>query len=84
LLEIQQRLTRLLEAISSRLQADDQVSITDLTQAIEVSTMAENLFNKHYTPEQRQYLDKRKEVLGDKVIQQVENDWQKLFAAVQE
>lgn len=46
--------------------------------------MAENLFNKHYTPEQRQYLDQRKQLLGDEVIQQVENDWQNLFALRQE
>ena len=46
--------------------------------------MAENLFNKHYTPEQRQYLDQRKQLLGDEVIQQVENDWQNLFALLQE
>lgn len=46
--------------------------------------MAENLFNKHYTPEQRQYLDQRKQLLGDEVIQQVENDWQNLFGLLQE
>jgi len=46
--------------------------------------MAENLFNKHYTLEQRQYLDQRKQLLGDEVIQQVENDWQNLFGLLQE
>jgi hypothetical protein len=46
--------------------------------------MAENLFNKHYTPEQGQYLDQRKQLLGDEVIQQVENDWQNLFGLLQE
>jgi hypothetical protein len=46
--------------------------------------MAENLFKKHYTLEQGQYLDQRKQLLGDEVIQQVENDWQNLFALLQE
>ncbi|MBW4610154.1 MAG: hypothetical protein KME22_23815 [Hassallia sp. WJT32-NPBG1] len=49
-----------------------------------MSTMAENLFKKHYTLEQGQYLDQRKQLLGDEVIQQVENDWQNLFALLQE
>lgn len=46
--------------------------------------MPENLFNKHYTLEQGQYLDQPKQLLGDEVIQQVENDWQNLFALLQE
>ena len=46
--------------------------------------MTEALFNKYYTPEQRQYLDQRREVLGDDVIEQVQKDWQDLFARVQE
>ncbi|MBW4445910.1 MAG: hypothetical protein KME38_03245 [Spirirestis rafaelensis WJT71-NPBG6] len=46
--------------------------------------MAENLFKKHYTLEQGQYLDQRKQLLGDEVIQQVENDWQNLFGLLQE
>ena len=46
--------------------------------------MPENLFKKHYTPEQRQYLEQRKQLLGDEVIQQVEKDWQNLFGLLQE
>lgn len=83
-IELQQQLVRHLEAIYTRLQASEDVSISDLIPAIEVSTMAQELFNKYFTPEQRQYLDQRKEVVGDEAIQQVQKDWQDLFAAVQE
>jgi DNA-binding transcriptional MerR regulator len=83
-IELQQKLARLLEGISTRLQASEEVFISDLIQVIEVSKMTEALFNKYYTPEQRQYLDQRREVLGDDVIEQVQKDWQDLLARVQE
>jgi DNA-binding transcriptional MerR regulator len=82
-IELQQKLARLLESISNRLQASEDVSVNDVIQAIEVSKMAEDLFNKYYTPEQRQYLDQRREMLGNEVIEQAQKDWQDLFAAVQ-
>ncbi|MBD0262216.1 MAG: hypothetical protein ICV85_15565 [Tolypothrix sp. T3-bin4] len=49
-----------------------------------MSTTPENLFNKHYTLEQDQYLDQPKQLLGNEVIQQVKNDWQNLFGLLQE
>jgi MerR family transcriptional regulator, thiopeptide resistance regulator len=82
-IELQQRLAKLLESIVTRLQVAEAVSVNDLIQAIEVSTMTEDLFNKYYTPEQRQYLDHRKEMLGNDAISQAQKDWQELFAAVQ-
>ncbi|MEM9926431.1 MAG: MerR family transcriptional regulator, partial [Cyanobacteria bacterium P01_D01_bin.50] len=58
-IEIQQQLTRLLKGISIRLQAEEKVSVDDLMKTIGVQTMSEELFNKYYTKEQRQYLDER-------------------------
>lgn len=51
-------------------------------QVIEVSTMSEELFNRYCTPEQRQYLDQRREILGDECIQQIQQEYQDIFAAV--
>lgn len=81
-IQLQQQLVRLLESISAHLQAAKEVDIDDFMQAIEVSTMSEELFSKYYTPEQRQYLDERGKMLGDEFIKQTQQDWQDLFAAV--
>lgn len=83
-IEIQQQLARLLEGISTRLQASEDISVSDLIHAIEVSKMAEDLFSKYYNSEQRQYLEQRQELLGDEVMQQAQQDWQDLFTRVQE
>ncbi len=82
-IEIQQQLTRLLKGIYMRLQAEEKVDVDNLIKTIEVATMSEELFNKYYTKEQRQYLDERAEQLGKEKIQQGQKDWQDLFAAVE-
>lgn len=83
-IELQQQLVRLLEGITAMLQASENVSMGDFIRAIEVTQMVEDLFNRYYTPEQRQYLDQRREMLGDDAIAQVQQDWQDLFAEVRE
>lgn len=82
-IELQQQLTRLLKGISTRLQAEEKIDVDDLMKTIEVTTMSEELFNKYYTKEQRQYLDERAQILGEEKIQQGQKDWQDLFAAVE-
>ena len=82
-IELQQQLTRLLMGISMRLQAEEKVSNDDLMKTIEVTKMSEELFNQYYTKEQRQYLDERAQSLGEEKIQQGQQDWQDLFAAVE-
>jgi DNA-binding transcriptional MerR regulator len=82
-IELQQKLARLLESIASWLQASEYVAVSDIIQAIEVSQMAEDLFSKYYTSEQRQYIDQRKEMLGEEAIEQAQKEWQDLFKAVQ-
>jgi MerR family transcriptional regulator, thiopeptide resistance regulator len=83
-IQLQQQLVRLLDGIAATLQASGNVSIGDVIQTIEVTKMVEDLFNQYYTPEQREFLDRRKEMLGDDAIARSQNDWQDLFAAVRE
>ncbi len=82
-IELQQQLKRLLTGIYVHLQAEEKVSTDDLIKTIEVTKMSEELFNQYYTKEQRQYLDERAQTVGEEQIQQVQNDWQDLFAAVE-
>jgi len=82
-IELQQKLKRLLTGISSHLQVEKKVSVDDLIKTIEVTRMSEELFNQYYTKEQRQYLDERAQMLGEEKIQQGQQDWQDLFAAVE-
>ncbi|MEA5596030.1 MerR family transcriptional regulator [Rivularia sp. UHCC 0363] len=82
-IEVQQQLTRLLQGISMRLQAEEKVDVDDLMKTIEIIKMSEELFNQYYTKEQRQYLDERAQIVGEEKIQQVQQDWQDLFAVVE-
>lgn len=82
-IKLQQNLSRLLESIYQKMEMEQVVSVNEFMQAIEVTKMVEDLFNKYYTPEQRQYLDQRKEELGESAIAKAQQDWQDLFAAVQ-
>jgi hypothetical protein len=68
-----------LEAIATHLQAAQTISIQEFIQLIEVTMMIEN----YYTPEQLDYLQERREMLGLERIRQVEAEWQELIAQAQ-
>jgi len=82
-IELQQQLTRLLTGIYTHLKAEEKVDVEDLMKTIEVTKMSEELFNQYYSKEQRQYLDERAQIVGEEKIQQVQEEWQELFAAVE-
>lgn len=82
-IELQQQLKRLLSGISAHLQAEEKVNVDNLIKTIEVTKMSEELFNQYYTQEQRQYLDERAQIFGEEKIQQAQQEWQDLFAAVE-
>ncbi len=73
---LQQQLLVRLEAISTRLQTTEAISIQDFIQLIEVTTMIE----KYYTPDQQDALKARGEQIGQERIRQVEAEWQDLIA----
>ena len=72
---LQQQLSARLEAISTRLESTETISIQEFIQLIEVTTMIE----KYYTLEQQEYLKARGELLGEVRIRQVEAEWQELI-----
>jgi hypothetical protein len=41
------------------------------------------MFDKYYTPEQLEYLEKRRELVGEERIAEVQQEWQQLYADVQ-
>ena len=65
-----------LESLANHLRASGNVSAEEFLQTIEVTTMIEN----YYTPEQMEYLKKRREQVGEKRMRQAPNDWTVLFA----
>jgi DNA-binding transcriptional MerR regulator len=76
--ELQQRLCERLESIAAHLRAAGDVSADDLLKTIEGMTMIES----YYTPEQMEYLQKRREQVGDDRILQVQKEWSELIAQV--
>jgi DNA-binding transcriptional MerR regulator len=78
-IEAQQQLRARLVRIVDALERIDGPSATDYIDAIERMTMIE----KHYTPEQLEYLAKRREELGEEKIHEVEAEWPRLIAAVE-
>jgi DNA-binding transcriptional MerR regulator len=77
-MEVQRRLCQRLELIAASLRAAETVSVEDLLQTIEDMSM----FEKHYTPEQLEWLKQRASQLGEERIRQVEAEWPKLIAEV--
>jgi MerR family transcriptional regulator, thiopeptide resistance regulator len=69
------RLTRLLAAVDG-----DRASTDQFLDAMEAMTM----FEKYYTPEQLEELERRRAEFGDEQIQQVEQEWADLYARLRE
>ncbi len=74
-MELQQQLYARLEAIAAHLQSAETISIEEFIQLIEVTMMVEN----YYTPEQLDYLQERRQIVGEERIRQVEAQWQELI-----
>jgi MerR family transcriptional regulator, thiopeptide resistance regulator len=72
--ELRARLVRILGA----LEEIDGASSADYLAAIERTTMLE----KHYTPDQLDWLARRREELGEDAIRDVEDEWPRLYAAM--
>jgi DNA-binding transcriptional MerR regulator len=78
-LALQQTLVERLEALSARLAADEEPGQAELVRAIEVMTMTEQV-NKYYTPEQLEQLERRRHIVGEDRIREVEAEWPQLMA----
>ena len=70
----------LVRSLRDRLRSAEAVSVDELTKTIE-ATMN---YEKYYTPEQLEELAERREQVGEERIQQVQQEWQELFAAYEE
>jgi DNA-binding transcriptional MerR regulator len=77
-LELQRRLHRTLTEVLKRFEHDDEPTLDQLIESIEVMTMIE----EHYTQEQLEQLESRRNELGDAGLRQVEDDWAALIKAV--
>jgi MerR family transcriptional regulator, thiopeptide resistance regulator len=75
---LEKTLCEQLDAIAGQLRAAGNVSADVFLKTIEEMTMIES----YYTPEQIEYLKKRKEQVGDDRIQQVQQEWPELIAQV--
>jgi MerR family transcriptional regulator, thiopeptide resistance regulator len=70
-IEASRRLRTLLAGVLDTLARSERPGVDDVLQAIEVTERME----KYYTPEQREYLARRKEELGDEAIREGERAW---------
>ncbi len=76
----QQKLLEQLETLADRLRQTEEVSVEEITRAIEAMTM----FEKYYTPEQIEQLAERRRQLGEEHIKGVEAEWPQLMEQVRE
>jgi len=74
----QSRLLRRLEALAVRVESASGASVDDLTETMEMMTM----YEKHFTPEQLETLERRRETLGEEQILAAEKEWPELIAKV--
>jgi MerR family transcriptional regulator, thiopeptide resistance regulator len=78
-IEQQQQLRAGLEGLVSRLRHEESISVEDLTRTMEVMKRME----QYYTPEQLEYLRRRREQVGEERIREVETTaWPDLIAEV--
>src|SRR5215213_5411048 len=77
-IEHQRTLCERLERIAKALDAAETVSAGELIQTIEATTM----YEKYYTPEQREQLGARAALIGEERIRQSQVDWQTLMDEV--
>ncbi|RYZ40198.1 MAG: MerR family transcriptional regulator [Myxococcaceae bacterium] len=76
----QRQLCERLDAIARQLRAAEPVSADDFLHTIEAMAM----FEKYYTPEQLKELEARRQAMGDDAIKEVEAEWPRLIARMQE
>src|SRR3954468_9954539 len=77
-IELQRTLYQRLESVAAHLERSESVSAHELIQTIEATTM----FEKYFTPEQRDELKARADALGPEAIQSAEAEWPRLMAEV--
>jgi MerR family transcriptional regulator, thiopeptide resistance regulator len=77
-IELQRTLCERLERIAKTLEAAETVSADELIRTIEATTM----YEKYYTPEQREELNARAAEIGEERIRQSQVDWQTLMDEV--
>ncbi len=77
---LQQQLRERLVAILAALETADEPSVDDYVEAIERMTMIE----KHYTPEQVDWLARRRGELDEAAIEDVQEEWPRLMESVKD
>ncbi len=77
-IELQRRLCSRLESVAKRLRSAEEVSVEDFLETMEAIQM----FEKHFTEEQRQQIEERGRELGPERIRAVEAEWPELIAKV--
>jgi DNA-binding transcriptional MerR regulator len=77
-IELQRTLCERLERIAKTLEAAETVSAEEFIRTIEATTM----YEKYYTPEQREELNARAAEIGEERIRQSQVDWQTLMDEV--
>src|SRR5215208_3956673 len=81
-IELQRRLCDRLERVSSRLSSGEAVSSEGFIETVmEVIDMSERL-DRYYTPEQLEYLEQRRNEVGEARIREAEAEWAELMEKV--
>jgi DNA-binding transcriptional MerR regulator len=81
-IELQRRLCDRLEAVAARLRSGEALSSERFVETImEVIEMSERL-NKYYTPEQLEYLERRRNEVGEERIRESQAEWAQLMEQV--
>lgn len=74
----QTRLVDLLESLRRRVREGDPLSVHDVTASIEASVR----FERYYTPEQLETLERRGRALGEEGLRGAQEDWAAVFAGM--
>lgn len=78
-IELAQSLKSKLEIFAQRLEAEQQLTLDEMMNQLELMKM----YEKHYTPEQLERLEQRRRALGPEAMAAAEKEWPQLIEAVQ-
>lgn len=80
-IESRRKVHERLASILARLESAEEVSAEEFIETIEVIAMSEKI-EKYYTPEQPEWLARRREEVGEERIKEVEAEWPRLMEEV--
>src|SRR5699024_10477118 len=79
-IELGKKLYKRLETITNHLNSAENPSVDELLKTLNTMTK----YEKYYSKDQQEYLEQRKQAVGEQRIEEVQQEWKELIAEVRQ